>query len=78
MSTLDPNGTNITLPDGMVFITSYLTGSNNVTNNGFVNATLTEGGGPSGTMYSGIISDGTHAASTAIARTGGDVTFSNV
>jgi hypothetical protein len=75
MSTLDLNGNNITLPDGTIFTTPYLGGSNNVTNNGFANATLTEGGGPSGTIYSGVISDGAHGATTAITQTGGNVTF---
>ena len=59
MATLNLNGTNITLPDGTVFTTSYLTGSNNVTNNNAGksgNATLTEGGGGAGNTYSGTIS----------------------
>jgi autotransporter-associated beta strand protein len=74
MSTLDLDGMNVTLPDGTVFTTSYLTGSDDVTNSGLLDATLTEGGGPAGTTYSGTISDGTHAT-TAITQTSGEVTF---
>jgi O-antigen biosynthesis protein len=77
MATLNLNGTNITLPDGTVFTTSYLTGSNNVTNNNAGksgNATLTEGGGGAGNTYSGTISDGT-AGTTAITQTSGFVEF---
>ena len=76
MATLNLNGTNITLPDGTVFTTSYLTGSNNVTNNNAGksgNATLTEGGS-AGNIYSGTISDGT-AGTTAITQTSGFVEF---
>jgi autotransporter-associated beta strand protein len=76
LSTLDLNGTNITLPDGSVFTTPYLTGANDVTNSGLLDATLTEGGGPTGTTYSGTISDGAHAT-TAITQTSGEVTFTS-
>ena len=59
-ATLNLNGVNVTLPDGTVFTTPFLTGSNNVTNNGPTAATLIEGGGPvPATVYSGVISDGT-------------------
>ena len=43
-----------------------------MTNSG-ADATLSEGGGPAGTIYSGIISDG--AGTVALIHTGGDVTF---
>ena len=71
MATLDLDGSNITLPDGTVFTTTYLTGSDNVTNNGAQAATLTEGGGGSSNIYSGTISDGTNT--TAITQTSGFV-----
>ena len=71
MSTLDLNGVNVTLPDGTVFTTTYLTGSNDVTNNGSANATLTEGGGPANNVYFGNITDGTHMV--ALTQTSGFV-----
>ena len=70
-ATLDLNGVNVTLPDGTVFTTPFLTGSNNVTNNGATAATLIEGGGPTDEPYSGVISDGT--SPTAWTHTGGDI-----
>ena len=57
-ATLNLGGGTVTLPDGVVFTTPYLTGSNDVTNNAFTPSqpgTLIEGGGPAGTTYSGII-----------------------
>ena len=59
-SILDLNGMNVILPDDKYFGgRAYLNGTDNVTNNGSVTATLTEGGGPVGTTtYSGVISDG--------------------
>jgi fibronectin-binding autotransporter adhesin len=71
-ATLDLNGTTVTLPDGVVFTTPYLTGSNGVTNSSSTTSgEVVEGGGPAGTIYSGIISNG--ASSTAWVHTGGDV-----
>ena len=74
-ATLNLDGGTVTLPDGVVFTTPFLTGANNVTNNPVSPATgtLIEGGGPAGTTYSGIISDGT--SPTAWTHTGGDVTI---
>ena len=69
-ATLDLNGLPVTLP-AAPFTTPYLTGSNNVTNNGSATAALIEGGGPAGTIYSGVISNGTSA--TAWEHTGGNV-----
>ena len=58
-ATLNLNGMNVTLPDDKYFGgRAYLNGTDNVTNNGTVTATLTEGGGIVGTTYSGVISDG--------------------
>ncbi|MBV9243407.1 MAG: autotransporter-associated beta strand repeat-containing protein, partial [Methylobacteriaceae bacterium] len=78
MSTLDLNGQDVTLPDGTIFTTTYLTGSNDVTNNGGADATLTEGGGGADNIYSGFISDGT-TNKTAITQSSGfvDLTDAN-
>ncbi len=76
--TLDLNGQTVTLPDGTVFTTTYLTGSNNVTNNSSsADGTLIEGGGSNGNTYSGDISDGTNGFTTAITQTSGFVEFTN-
>ena len=78
MATLDLGGTNVTLPDSTFFNgLSYLNGTDNVTNNGAANATLSEGGGSAGNTYSGTISDG--SKKTAITQTSGfvDITASN-
>jgi fibronectin-binding autotransporter adhesin len=74
-ATLNLNGLTVTLPDGVVFTTPFLTGENSVTNNPVSPATgtLIEGGGPAGTTYSGVISDGT--SPTAWTHTGGEVTI---
>jgi autotransporter-associated beta strand protein len=59
-ATLDLNGIDVILPDKFgVFTTPYLTGSNDVTNTSLTPlspASLSEGGGPAGTTYSGVIS----------------------
>src|SRR5262245_55172257 len=66
---LDLNGSNVTLPDGPFFGgQSHLNGNDDVTNNGGADATLTTGGGPSNTIYSGTTSNGTHKV--AITQTG--------
>jgi fibronectin-binding autotransporter adhesin len=70
-ATLDLNGLVVTIPAAPFFTTPYLTGSNGVTNSSLSSATLIEGGGPPGTTYSGVISNG--ASSTAWVHTGGDV-----
>ena len=70
-ATLDLNGANVTLPHAPEFPDLFLSGSNNVTNNGATAATLIEGGGPIDTPYFGVISDGT--SPTAWIHTGGDV-----
>ena len=71
----DLNGADATLPQpGNFDNRSFLNGAENVTNSGGTDATLTEGGGASGTIYSGIISDGA-TNRTAIIHTGGAVTF---
>jgi fibronectin-binding autotransporter adhesin len=70
-ATLDLNGLVVTLPAAPFFITPYLTGSNGVTNTSLSSATLIEGGGPVGTTYSGVISNG--ASATSWIHTGGDV-----
>src|SRR5215468_11781887 len=76
-ATLDLNGTNLTLPQPGVFGgQTFINGTDNVTNNGTVNATLTEGGGPAGTTYSGLISDGP-TNTTALVHTGGTVAILN-
>src|SRR5262252_4363646 len=73
--TLDLNGVNLTLPQPGVFGgAAFINGTDNVTNNGAVNATLTEGGGPAGTTYSGSITDGI-TNTTALVHTGGTVTI---
>src|SRR5262245_39589808 len=76
-ATLDLNGTNQTLPQpGFFGGQTFINGADNVTNNGAVNATLTEGGGPAGTTYSGSITDGP-TNTTGLVHTGGDVTILN-
>ena len=70
-ATLDLNGMVVTLPAAPFFTTPYLTGSNDVTNGSVVGGTLVEGGGPAGTTYSGVISNG--VSSTAWVHTSGDV-----
>ena len=70
---LDLNGVDITLPaPGSFGNQLFLNGVDDVTNSG-ADATLSEGGGPVGTIYSGVISDG--AGTIALIHTGGDVTF---
>src|SRR6266566_158176 len=72
-ATLDLSGTNLTLPQPGVFGgAAFINGTDNVTNNGAVNATLTEGGGPAGTTYSGSITDGA-TNTTGLVHTGGTV-----
>ena len=71
----DLTGVDATLPQPGNFNNQpFLNGAENLTNSGGTNATLTEGGGAAGTIYSGIISDGA-TNSTAIVHTGGTVTF---
>jgi fibronectin-binding autotransporter adhesin len=70
-ATLDLNGLVVTLPAAPFFTTPYLTGSNGVTNSSLSSATLIEGGGPAGTTYTGVISNG--ASVTSWIHTGGDL-----
>ncbi len=71
---LNLNGVNVTLPDAAFFAgKAFINGTDTATNNGAAAATLIEGGGPSGTTYSGVISNGT--SSTALEHTGGLVTI---
>src|ERR1700733_8279298 len=68
-ATLDLGGANTTLPDAPDFPTSYLSGSNDVTNSG-ANATLSEGGGPAAsTPFTGLIANG--AGTVALTHTSG-------
>ena len=77
-TTLDLAGQNMELPKAGFFGSQgYLNGTDDVSNSGFSNATLFEGGGPPGTIYSGVISDG-GSALTAWDHTGGDVTVTGV
>src|ERR1700730_5731965 len=73
---LDLNGSNVVLPHGTSFGgKAFINGTDNVTNNSATtNATLTEGGGPAGTTYSGSITDGA-TKSTGLVHTGGTVTI---
>ena len=72
---LDLNGIDVTLPvAGSFGGAAFINGTDNATNSGAVNATLTEGGGPAGTTYSGSIADGA-TNTTALVHTGGTVTI---
>src|SRR6185369_2305612 len=71
---LDLNGSDVVLPAAGSFGNQpFLNGTDDVTNSGGTSATLFEGGGAAGTIYSGIISDG--AGGTALVHTSGEATF---
>jgi hypothetical protein len=75
---LNLNGTNTTLPQtGFFGNQSFVNGADTVTNNGTTAATLTEGGGASGTVFSGTFADGA-TASTGWTHTSGEVTITGV